>query len=727
MKNNYFTYLLVLLSATSIAQIHQLPSSTGSKVKPRPIFGKPAVPTSGEECFCFEFHTDPNAWLNAYDALINSQYEQFFAFQRDAIKEEIEQRLNVDFPNYEQAVKELFRSEATYGFENNYINNLSDPMPSQIEEALSIGQQSLDIAALFQQVRLNNASVNFEGLQYDGLLLDDMSVAQAINLQNNFGAESSVLWTELSDLSATFNTLGAINFNNHLANYLANQMYLHHKAYPDYQEIQQISAYLIYYANTNAPGPYNNTPGLFDDLDYYTDGAFDSLSNGIIDQLLSTHNVGSSYPDFEYNSNLDELKYIYATSSGNLGEIAYSVLEDFPSLIPVSADFMQSENYSSFSVHNVENILENFQSGDRLLPWAHTYGENISGQSLDRPDRIFYMQWDNDGISAGYNTISHLLEGLSNIPNNFDDGISIKSFIQQNVPGLGLPNDIDYGLLFDFDYTAGGISIEFSPYALEHIIGDLEHFDGAYGWDLFIDPFKVEALIALSNSGFVSFEDQVINNMTGKALCIYNMLKDNSTSFKNMIKKFDGEFPVSHLTFGINNNLPSDNYGITKPPTNFNTIIEMSNTQLANISDLGGAVAFVHEVIHAEIFRKMLSAAQLGNLDPVNMTQDEQVAYVLSLRENFPGIYDYYIDRYQPTWNHNLMAQHYLSTIADAIEEFDDFELNRQVYEDISWAGLRELEDLNNSIAWDNLEEQDKSRILQNLSNYFFDGANNCN
>lgn len=136
--------------------------------------------------------------------------------------------------------------------------------------------------------------------------------------------------------------------------------------------------------------------------------------------------VGSSYPDFEYNSNLDELKYTYATSSGNLGEMTHSVLEDNPSLIPVSADFMQGENYSSFSVHNVSNILENFQSGDRLLPWAHTYGENISGQSLDRPDRIFYMQWDNDGISAGYNTISHLLEGLSNILNNFDDGISIK-------------------------------------------------------------------------------------------------------------------------------------------------------------------------------------------------------------------------------------------------------------------------------------------------------------
>ncbi|BFP43253.1 hypothetical protein FGF1_40980 [Flavobacteriaceae bacterium GF1] len=38
--------------------------------------------------------------------------------------------------------------------------------------------------------------------------------------------------------------------------------------------------------------------------------------------------------------------------------------------------------------------------------------------------------------------------------------------------------------------------------------------------------------------------------------------KSSSTGFKNAIKKFDGDFPVSHITFKINNTLPSGNYGI---------------------------------------------------------------------------------------------------------------------------------------------------------------------
>ena len=102
----------------------------------------------------------------------------------------------------------------------------------------------------------------------------------------------------------------------------------------------------------------------------------------------------------------------------------------------------------------------------------------------------------------------------------------------------------------------------------------------------------------------------------------------------------------------------------TNPPENYNITVEFSNTQLANISDLGGAVAFAHEVIHAEIYRKMLSAAQKGDLDPANMSPQEQVNYINNLRNDFPGLYDYYYDRYKPTWNHNMMAQHYRSAIA---------------------------------------------------------------
>lgn len=48
-------------------------------------------------------------------------------------------------------------------------------------------------------------------------------------------------------------------------------------------------------------------------------------------------------------------------------------------------------------------------------------------------------------------------------------------------------------------------------------------------------------------------------------------------------------------------------------------------------------------------------------------------------KSDFPGLQDYYIERYRPTWNHNMMAEHYIDVIANAIEEFDDFQKPRQV------------------------------------------------
>ena len=212
-----------------------------------------------------------------------------------------------------------------------------------------------------------------------------------------------------------------------------------------------------------------------------------------------------------------------------------------------------------------------------------------------------------------------------------------------------------------------------------------------------------------------------------KANCIYNKLNGLSQSFKDMIKKFDSVFTVRNLTFTINNSLPNGNYGVTNPPDNFNITIEFSNTQLANISDVGGAVVFAHEIIHAEIFRKMLSAAKKGDLNNNQYTTVERTNYVNSLRDNFPGLYDYYWKRYKPTWNHEMMAQHYRYIIADIAQQFDNYNLPRQTYEDIAWVGLRVLEDLNNSIAWNNLSTSEQQRITTNITNIFKNGSSNCN
>lgn len=219
----------------------------------------------------------------------------------------------------------------------------------------------------------------------------------------------------------------------------------------------------------------------------------------------------------------------------------------------------------------------------------------------------------------------------------------------------------------------------------------------------------------------------IINLLNGRVKCIYEQLLNSSNSFKNGIQKFDGEFPVSHLKLSINNNLPSNVYGETLPPVNYVTEIQFNDSSFGNLSDLGKATSFAHEIIHAEIFRKMLSAAQQGNLDPSTMTPEQQVNYVNSLKDNFPGLYDYYNERYHSTWNHNMMASHYRSSIADIIEQFDNNRLSRSTYEAIAWLGLGKLERDKSTTAWDNLSAEEKTRITNLINQHFYNGPSNCN
>lgn len=166
-------------------------------------------------------------------------------------------------------------------------------------------------------------------------------------------------------------------------------------------------------------------------------------------------------------------------------------------------------------------------------------------------------------------------------------------------------------------------------------------------------------------------------------------------------------------------------YGITLPPINYVTEVQISNTALETLSDLGTATVFAHEIIHAEIFRKMLSAAQRGTLN--SKTPNEQITLVNSLKDNFPGLYDYYEKRCKPTWNHEMMANHYRGTIADIIQKFDNNHLPRSTYEAVAWVGLGKLGKDTTTIAWDNLKPEEKKVIEELIRDDFYNGPSNCN
>ncbi len=179
--------------------------------------------------------------------------------------------------------------------------------------------------------------------------------------------------------------------------------------------------------------------------------------------------------------------------------------------------------------------------------------------------------------------------------------------------------------------------------------------------------------------------------------------------------------------------LVGNTYGETSPPNNGSITITLDAGKLAETPPLFVADIFIHEIIHAEMFRKMMIAAESGNIDPTIMTTQQQIDYVESLRNNFPGLYDYYM-RYEynvPSGQepsnamHELMAQHYISIIVSALKQYDNTQTN-DVYNAIAWFGLKGTGSSfdstgllpNSTTAWKNLSAQERLNLIQTLNNY---------
>ncbi|WP_430409135.1 hypothetical protein [Kordia sp.] len=233
---------------------------------------------------------------------------------------------------------------------------------------------------------------------------------------------------------------------------------------------------------------------------------------------------------------------------------------------------------------------------------------------------------------------------------------------------------------------------------------------------------------------------KILNELEGKALCVYNKLKSSSSGFKNAIKKFDGDFPVAHLKLE-SEILDGTAKGLTIPPANGTLIINspdyMIRIQINSSNNQYGhpqrpnlliAKTIIHEVIHAEMFRKLLSLAKQGHLDFSGQSTEEQTNYMISIRGDFPGIYDY-MRRYKD-WQHQQMATHYRKTIAKMLQEFDTGVAvpnnvePQQLYMDLSWEGLIYENGSNAIQSWLQLPQVERDRIESVISNYITNNIN---
>ena len=198
-----------------------------------------------------------------------------------------------------------------------------------------------------------------------------------------------------------------------------------------------------------------------------------------------------------------------------------------------------------------------------------------------------------------------------------------------------------------------------------------------------------------------------------KTNCIYTKLTQTDI-MSRYLKQFDGDFPVSHLKFTFDPLLNNNINGQTHPPVNYWITISLNPNAAATNPTLIVAKTLMHEVIHAEIYRKLLSISQTNGA--INTTD------LLRMLEagDFPGLFDYY-SRY--AWNqvqHEMMAQHYIDAIAGALKEFDQSQHSDSFYNDMAWGGLE------GTTVWSNLSASERNRITNAINTFYVTGDKNC-
>ncbi|URM35260.1 hypothetical protein [Flavobacterium anhuiense] len=118
----------------------------------------------------------------------------------------------------------------------------------------------------------------------------------------------------------------------------------------------------------------------------------------------------------------------------------------------------------------------------------------------------------------------------------------------------------------------------------------------------------------------------------------------------------------------------------------------------------------LHEIIHAEMFRKLLSLSSTrGKIDVTKLNQ-------MLTQNNFPGLYDYYTRYGINGMQHEQMAAHYQDTMISFLKNYDTT-LTTEQYEAISWAGLK------GTSSWNALT-QEKKTSLTDIYNSWLTSAN---
>ena len=231
--------------------------------------------------------------------------------------------------------------------------------------------------------------------------------------------------------------------------------------------------------------------------------------------------------------------------------------------------------------------------------------------------------------------------------------------------------------------------------------------------DWFIDGGNtdmLEFLADLNNPNIVKPTKRLKNNT--RINCIFNKAK-NAPNFKQYLQNFDGRFSTAHLSIDLKPLSNNEANAETSPPNAYWINITINSNNL-NRPSLDVARTFMHEMIHAEMFRILLSLASTSN----GQIDVSQLTTMLN-SHNYPGIYDYFRRFGLNNMQHQQMSAHYIGIMKNYLKQIDNSITDSQA-EAMSWVGLQ------GTIAWDDLGTDNQNTILNTYNSWRNNATHNC-
>jgi hypothetical protein len=193
--------------------------------------------------------------------------------------------------------------------------------------------------------------------------------------------------------------------------------------------------------------------------------------------------------------------------------------------------------------------------------------------------------------------------------------------------------------------------------------------------------------------GKIDFENKIIIDSSfvanQKAMCVYNKMR-NINAFNKALAPFETETPVAFLKL-MTEDMGNNGRAVTEPPLDSLNIItiKINNNTISNDginyqANLLLAQTIIHEVIHAELYRKIMIAIGNGSY-----SADPDVVRTALASSEFDVLSEYY--RLGNDWPHSYMADHMRNTIARVTEEFATslpITTPSQYYKTLAWRGL---------------------------------------